>query len=233
MQALILAGGRGERLKPLTNNRPKPMIELFGKPILYYQISNLKKQGIQDIVLSVGYLWKSVFYRFMNGSHLDVRIRYSVENEPLGTGGAIAAASSLLNGDSIVLNGDILGDFDFSKPSNGSILLRTVAVGNADRYGTVTSDPDGNITCFEEKKIGMGPKDINAGCYTLPLKFMRSIPRGVKLSLETDIFQNKTIDLPKMVSIKHNGFWMDIGTIEDYEKAKAEMHPNLKKFLVS
>lgn len=227
MKALILMGGRGERLRPLTDFRPKPMLPVMGRPVVERQILNLKKHGVTEVVLSVGYKWREIKKHFGDGSALGVKITYSIENELMGTGGAVALASRYIGGDALVINGDIVADFDISEILNlrrlriltsgvCPVLISVVTVSDPWKYGAVVVGEGKRILRFSEKKKGGRTKTINAGCYLLPFDFIRAIPRGVKISLEKDIFEKCAFP---MFAVHHHWGWRDIGTIEDYIKA--------------
>jgi len=227
MQALILMGGRGERLRPLTDHVPKPLLPVLGVPAVCYQVQNLRHHGVKNITLSVGYRWRDIARYFGDGSRFGVNIGYSVEHTPLGTGGAIARAMGKLSTDCLVVNGDILADFDVvemirardlyvKKTGASPAIISTVEVRNPSRYGAVTVGSGGRVLRFIEKGKRCRTKTINAGCYLLPFNFLHAIPRMEKFSIERDVFQAGRFPLR---AIPHVGPWRDIGTIQDYIEA--------------
>jgi len=157
MKALFLAGGLGTRLRPLTNNLPKPMVPIMGKPLLERNIENLKRFGIDEIVLSTCYKPAKIQKYFGDGSRFGVKISYICEDEPLGTAGAIKNAERFFNDTFLVFNADILSDFDISemiKYHREKGALATIAVTQVDNpstYGVIEHDENGFITAFKEK----------------------------------------------------------------------------------
>ena len=219
MEAIILAGGKGTRLKDVVRDLPKPMAPIHGKPFLEYLVIQLARWNIRDIVLSVGYKYEIIQNYFQEGELWNVRIRYSVENRPLGTGGAIRESAQLINDDDfLIMNGDSYFDLDFdvfrafhlSKKSSLSLAL--AAKDNTGRYGRVAVDNFGKVLGFEEKSADC-PGLINSGIYLFNHNILSIFPSD-NVSLEQDV-------LPQLVNkglygIQHNGFFIDIGIPEDY-----------------
>lgn len=191
-QALILAGGRGERLKPISDGIPKPMIPINGLPLLEYTLKNISKKGVKKAVLSVGYLAEKIISHFGKQTSFGLEIEYSIEKEPLGTAGAIKLAEPLLEENFFCLNGDLIMAFDlnafseFHSKNNSlaTILLRRVE--DTKDLGIVLVQGK-KILRFAEKNQAFDSKITNAGAYILNKKIIEYIPEG-KSSLEYDVF---------------------------------------------
>ena len=219
MEAIILAGGKGTRLKDVVRNIPKPMAPINGKPFLEYLLIQLARWNIRDIVLSVGYKYEIIQDYFQDGKRWHAHIRYSVENSPLGTGGAIRESARLINDDNfLVMNGDSYFDLDFDvfrtfHLSKKSLLSLTLAVRNdTGRYGRVTVDNSGKVTGFEEKSSD-SPGLINSGIYLFNRNILSTFPSG-NASLERDVLPPLVIK--ELHALQHGGFFIDIGIPEDY-----------------
>ncbi|MGC9153702.1 MAG: nucleotidyltransferase family protein [Vulcanisaeta sp.] len=220
VRALILAGGFGKRLQPLTLDRPKPLIEIGGKPILQWQIEWLSRQGIKDIVLAVGYLRTKVFEVMGDGSKFGVRLFYSVEEEPLGTGGAIKNAMKFLEDEVfIVLNGDIITNLSI-KPlieQLSSDIISTIAlVPMRSPYGIVHVDHNGFITEFREKPL----LDylINAGVYAFTKDIFRYLPD--KGDIEVTAFPKLASEKRIRGVIYRDVYWKSVDTVKDVEEVE-------------
>lgn len=219
--AIILAGGKGERLRPLTNDRPKVMVELAGKPILLWQIEWLKSFGITKFVLTVSYKHKVIEHHFGDGSKFGVEIDYSIEETPLGRGGAIKQAfkSKLLDGeDVIVTNGDIITKFDLSKMIDQHLkqvaLVTLLLVPYLSRWGVVNIDDSSHILGFEEKpKL---PYWINGGIYVFNREIENSLPNIG--DHETETFPKISKD--KFLGFKDESFWRAVDLIKDKTEAE-------------
>src|SRR5215813_7220739 len=158
MKAILLAGGKGTRLRPLTLHTPKPIVPILGRPFLYYQIDLLKQvPEIDEVILSLNYQPRRIEEIFGNGDGLGIKIRYVVEPAPLGTGGAVKYAGDNLTESVVVFNGDVLTEIDLAavirlhreRHARATIVL--TPVDNPTAYGLVETDPDGNIRRFLEK----------------------------------------------------------------------------------
>ncbi len=221
MKGLILAGGFGKRLAPLTQERPKPLLEVAGRPIIEWQIEWLKRQGIRDVVVAVGYLRGRIFEEIGDGRRLGVRVMYSVEEEPLGTGGAIKNAEPFLDDDTfVVLNGDIITDIEVG-PMAG-LLRERGAVGVIalvplrSPYGVVEVDEGGNILSFREKPLIEGYL-INAGIYVFSRSIFKYLPeRG---NIEETAFPALAGERLLLGYTYRDAFWKSIDTVKDLEEA--------------
>lgn len=220
-QALILAGGLGSRLGLLTRNTPKPLLEVAGHPFLHYIFWNLQRQGVTRIILSVGYLAQQFREIFGDGSLWGLELSYSIETEPLGTGGALRHAAAALDETFLVINGDTLFDIDFtdlSKDLSGDILARMALrrVADVARYGRVSLDK-GLVDRFCEKGRA-GPGVINGGIYLLHKEVLEFLPEG-SCSLEEDLFP-ALVRSKRLVGESYEGFFLDIGLPETYHLAQ-------------
>jgi NDP-sugar pyrophosphorylase family protein len=226
MQAVILAGGLGTRLRSLVNDRPKPMASILNRPFLEYQLEFLKKYQVTEVILCVGYLWEKIYEFFRDGKEWDVKIHYAVEETPLGTGGALKNAEKLLNGPFLLLNGDSFFEMNLEELIRfheiaklktesfvGTIALSEVPDRN--NYGTVGLGVGHSITAFKEKSTEeKGPGFINAGIYLLEAEILPQIPSGTKLSLEREVFPFLLNEGFNLAGYAAEGYFVDIGTPE-------------------
>ena len=225
MYALIIAGGEGERLRPLTSERPKPMIPVADKPILQYQVEWLAGQGVSDVILLCGYKANVIQEHFGDGSRFGLRVHYSVEQEPLGRGGAIKLGARLLPpGEELVLglNGDILTNQPLTpllrhhrrKGATATVMLTRLR----SPYGITRGDRAGHIVAFDEKP--MLPHWINAGVYVLAPDFFRRLPeRG---DHERTTFPDLAAE-GKLFGYRSRAYWRSIDTFKDLTEAAAEV----------
>jgi NDP-sugar pyrophosphorylase family protein len=220
MQALILAGGLGRRLAPLTNDVPKPLIPVAGKPILVRQIEWLKEQGITDFILAVGHLRAKVFEALGDGRKLGVRIVYSVEEEPLGTAGAIRNAEPFIDGEEfLALNGDVVTDLRV-KPLVEALEGADAAIALVplrSPYGVVEVDDGGRVKSFVEKPVLEGYY-INAGVYAIRREALRLMPE--KGNLEETTFPLLARQGRLKAVLYRDAFWRSIDTMKDLEEVE-------------
>jgi mannose-1-phosphate guanylyltransferase len=224
MQAIVLVGGEGTRLRPLTTHVPKPALTLVDRPFLAYMVEWLAGHGVTEIVLACGFLPDVLREELGEREHGGVRLTYVVEPEPRGTAGAIRfAADSLgeaLGERFLALNGDVLADLDLGalvrsheeRGARASIALH--AVEDSSAYGLVRTDPEGAVLDFTEKTGEAVPGEINAGVYVLERSLLELIPPGEKVSIEREVF-------PRLVggglcALALDGYWMDFGTPDRY-----------------
>jgi len=226
-EAIILAGGFGTRLQSVVKDVPKPMADINGKPFLHYLVCYLLNYGINKILFSVGYKHE-IIRDYFSSRYKNIEIDYIVENEPLGTGGALKKAIESVSGDDfLILNGDTFFNIDLIKLSSlhlskASILtLSLKPMSNFDRYGTVTIEGD-RVTGFEEKsfrKFGY----INGGVYAVNKEISKYLQRyNDKFSFEVDFLQKNIYNL-KFTAFISDGYFIDIGVPEDYKKAQKEL----------
>jgi NDP-sugar pyrophosphorylase family protein len=224
MRAVILAGGEGTRLRPLTLTLPKPVVPVVDRPLLRHQIDLLSTVGVADIIFSVAYRPEKVQAAFGDGSHLGKRITYAVEDTPLGTGGAVRNALPHLDSTTIVFNGDVLTDVDLPsvvaahRLHGARATLVLVPVPNPSAYGLVESDPSGRVRRFVEKPSPseVTTDTINAGIYVLETEAVSRMPAGVIHSIERSFFPALLAGGDLVHAYVHRGYWIDIGTPENY-----------------
>ncbi len=231
MQALILAGGEGTRLRPLTVYTPKPVVPIVNRPFLHYQIELLKRAGIKDITLALGYQPNKIEDLFGDGQDLGVRIRYVVETTALGTAGAFKNSLQNLKERTIVINGDILTDVDLkevvayhrSKYAAATIVL--TPVDNPSAYGLVETEPDGRVRRFLEKPKPeeITCKTINAGIYVLEPHILNYVPESEKSSFEYHLFPALLAAKEPFYSYTWTGYWLDIGSPQSYLQANDDL----------
>jgi mannose-1-phosphate guanylyltransferase len=221
MQALILVGGEGTRLRPLTDTVPKSVMPLAGKPFLTFMIEWLGRHGVEEVVLACGF--KADKVREVLGEGESPRLSYVEEPEPLGTAGAIKFAADQLGGRFLALNGDVLTDLDltalisFHEQRGATATLGLYPVEDATGYGLVRRGEDGEVLEFLEKPEKPGPGEINAGTYALEQPMLERVPGGRMVSIEREVF-------PKLIgqglyALPLQGYWMDIGTPDRYLQA--------------
>ena len=224
MRAVILAGGEGTRLRPLTLSTPKPVVPVVDRPFLRHQLDLLGKAGVREVVFSVAYRPERVEAVFGDGSALGIRIRYAVEDTPLGTGGAVRNALDMLDERTVVMNGDVLTDVDLgalverhvAAKASASILLTPVP--NPAAYGLVETDASGRVLRFREKPKPeeITTDTINAGIYVLETRVLDLIPPGVNHSIERGFFPALLARGDLVLGPVHRGYWIDIGTPAKY-----------------
>ena len=219
MEAIILAGGEGTRLKNVVRDVPKPMAPIGGKPFLEYLVLQLIRWNVRDIILSVGYKLESIQNYFADGKRWNVRIRYSVENEPLGTGGAIREAARLVDKDTfLAMNGDSYFDLDFDafrtfhSSRKAALSLALAVIDNAGRYGRVTLSHTNQVLNFEEK-AAEGQGLINSGIYLFNRDALSFFPLG-NVSLEQVVLPH--LIGKRLYAMQAKAFFIDIGIPEDY-----------------
>ncbi|MGQ9468345.1 MAG: nucleotidyltransferase family protein [Nitrososphaerales archaeon] len=224
MKAVILAGGYGKRLRPLTTEKPKPLIEIAKKPIIAIQFEWLKNYGIYEVILCIGFLKEKIIEYVGNGRRFGIKVGYAVEEEPLGTGGALLNSELLLKGEDrfIVLNGDIITDLDLSKLVNyhGNFLGAIALVPLRSPYGVIMVDDKDEIIEFKEKPI-LKTFWINAGVYCLNHDIFKYLPE--KGDIETTAFP-KLVEERKLGAVKYSDcFWRAIDVQKDIEEAEREL----------
>src|SRR6266545_2972998 len=225
MKAILLAGGKGTRLRPLTVHTPKPIVPILNRPFLYYQIDMLRRiPEIDEVILSLNYQPRRIEEIFGEGEGLGMRLRYVVEPMPLGTGGAIRYAGDSLTDSVVVFNGDVLTQVDLAavlrmhreRKAKATIVL--TPVDNPRAYGLVEADADGNVQRFLEKP---NPDEItcdtiNAGIYVLEPDTFDRIPKDTPWSIERSFFPSLIERAETFVAYVYRGYWIDIGTPEKY-----------------
>jgi D-glycero-alpha-D-manno-heptose 1-phosphate guanylyltransferase len=227
MEAIVLAGGLGTRLRPVITEVPKPMAPVAGRPFLDYILYYLKQQGISRVVLAVGYKWEVIRAYYNANSSFGLELDFSVEEEPLGTGGAIfQAADKITDERFFVINGDTsfnvsLNELaEFSTVNSAEITLALKTVDNAGRYGTVGITESGRIISFLEKgQSGKPVSAINGGVYLMEKALVGKFDLPAKFSFETDFLHGK-LDQLKAYGKTFDASFIDIGIPEDYYRAQ-------------
>lgn len=231
MKALFLAGGMGKRLRPLTNEIPKPMVPIMGKPLLERNMKNLKDNGISEIVISTCYKPYHIREYFGDGRQLGLKIQYVLEDIPLGTGGAIKNTEEFFDDTFIVFNSDILCDIsikDLIRYHRSKSAVATIAVTeveNPSLYGVIEYDENNYVLSFTEKPDPAEIKSnyINAGIYVLEPEMLKEIPEGRAVSIEREVYPSMLEEGIKIAIYKGGSYWMDIGTPEKYIQAHRDI----------
>ncbi|MEY4444168.1 MAG: hypothetical protein RL301_247 [Actinomycetota bacterium] len=219
-EGILLVGGLGTRLRPLTNDLPKPMLPIATLPVTEHQIAMAKRAGVTRLVLATSYLSDVFKPYFGDGKKWGIEIDYAVEKEPLGTGGAIRNAAELLSGNNeiIIFNGDVLSSHNLNKQiaqhkeTNAAVTLHLTPVEDARAYGSVPTDDRGRVTAFLEKMDQPPTKNINAGCYVFAPSVMNTIPLGQVVSVERETFPNLISSGELVFGYIDQAYWLDIGT---------------------
>ncbi|MCX4664223.1 NDP-sugar synthase [Streptomyces uncialis] len=235
-EAILLVGGKGTRLRPLTVNTPKPMVPAAGVPFLTHQLARARAAGIDHIVLATSYLAEVFEPYFGDGSALGLRLEYVTEREPLGTGGAIRnAASRLAAGPDdpvVVFNGDILTGLDIRAliaahgTSGADISLHLTKVADPRAYGLVPTDPTGRVTAFLEKP--QTPEEIvtdqiNAGAYVFRRSVIDTIPAWRPVSVERETFPGLLSSGAHLQGMVDSTYWLDLGTPAAFVRGSADL----------
>ena len=224
--AIILAGGMGTRLKTIISDLPKPMAPIMNVPFLTYQLNYLKHFGIKKVIFSVGYLSEKIIAHY-NQSFENINIEYSIEKNPLGTGGGIRMAMSNLNEDLVlILNGDSFFDLNLEQFYNlhleqkAEFSLALRYVNNSERYGNIEFNSSNQITSFIEKNQLNQSGYINAGVYILSKKlYLQNTKPDINFSIEKDFFE-KQLNQLIIKGFEFKDYFIDIGIPEDYLKAQ-------------
>ncbi len=224
MKAVILVGGEGTRLRPLTLSTPKAVVPVVDRPLLRYQLDLLAQAGVDEVVFSVAYQPDKIRAVFGTGDGTALRIRYAVEETPLGTGGAVKNAEGHLDSTTIVFNGDVLTDVDLPaviarhRAAGASASIVLTPVPNPAAYGLVEADEHGRVQRFIEKPdpAQITTNRINAGIYVIETATLELIPPAVKHSIERGFFPALLARGDHVEAFVHEGYWIDIGTPEKY-----------------
>ncbi len=230
MKAVVLAGGFGTRLRPMTFSRPKVLFPVVNKPILDRILDGLRAAGVYEVILCLNYMAEVIQDHYPGGRYLDMTVRFALEREPLGIGGAIANAAPFLDGEPfLVLKGDILCNIDYRALMEahgdgnrwGTIAVRRVR--DPSRFDAVDYEGDRVLRFVEKPAPGTAPsKFVNAGTYLLSPKVLDLIPGGRELSIEREVFP-RAADGGRLFAFQCNGSWYEIGTFEDYLRCNSEM----------
>lgn len=233
MKAVVLVGGEGTRLRPLTLATPKPLLPIANQPFLERQLGWLAAHGVTEVVLSLGYLPDAFVAHFPDATYAGVRIRYAVEPEPRGTAGAIRFAADVAGIDErfVVCNGDVLTALDlgalvaFHDARGAAATIHLVQVADPSAFGVVPTFDDGEVKAFVEKPPpGQAPTDwINAGTYVLEPSVLERIPAGINVSIERETFPRMLDQRGRLFAWAGDGYWIDIGTPEKYLAAHLDV----------
>jgi len=229
--AILLVGGMGTRLMPLTSKTPKPMLQVAGVPFTEHQIRKAAQAGITEIVLATSYKAELFEPYFGNGEKFGIKIKYAVEKTALGTGGGIRNAAALLDDcDQVVIfNGDVLSGHDlaaqiqFHINNKADVTLYLTKVADARAYGCVELSADSQVKSFLEKMENPVSDLINAGCYIFNRKVIDQIPANQIVSVERDTFPNLLSSGVKVCGYLDNSYWLDIGNPAALVKASADL----------
>ena len=229
--AILLVGGRGTRLAPLTNNTPKPMLQVAGVPFTEHQIRKAREAGISEIVLATSFKAELFAPYFGDGTDFGISIKYAVEEVALGTGGAISNAAQALSGTGpvAIFNGDVIsghdldGQFKFHEANDADITLFLTAVEDARAFGAVELDDSGRVSAFNEKMENPPTNIINAGCYIFTREIIKTIPQGKVVSVERETFPQLLVAGAKVFGFVDTSYWLDIGTPAALLKASRDI----------
>ncbi|MFF0148999.1 mannose-1-phosphate guanylyltransferase [Amycolatopsis sulphurea] len=228
--AVVLVGGRGTRLRPLTLSAPKPMLPTAGTPYLSHLFSRIRAAGIRHVVLGTSYQAEVFEEYFGDGSAHGLELEYVVEDEPLDTGGAIRNVHDRLRADhAIVFNGDILSGADLRAQlgrhveTGADVTLHLQRVADPSRFGSVPTDRDGRVTAFLEKTPNPPTDQINAGCYVFRRAVIEAIPAGRRVSVERETFPGLLADGAHLHGFVDSSYWLDVGTPEAFVRGSADL----------
>lgn len=230
VDAVILVGGKGTRLRPLTVNTPKPMLPTAGVPFLQHLLARIRNAGMTHVVLSTSYKAEVFESYFGDGSEFGLEIDYVVEKEALGTGGGIRNVYDKLRYDTaVVFNGDVLGGADLGAmidahvEQNADVTLHLVRVADPRSYGCVTTAEDGRVLEFLEKTQDPPTDQINAGAYVFSRSTITTIPEGRPISVERETFPRLLDEGYRVYSYVDNSYWRDMGTPDDFVRGSSDL----------
>src|SRR3989475_8270097 len=231
MQAVVMAGGEGSRLRPLTINRPKPMVQIVNKPCLGHIFDLLLRHGIDEAFVTLQYLASVIQDSYGDGGGVGMRLRYSVEETPLGTGGSVRQLAADLDGTFLVISGDALTDIDLSKviafhrERGAAVTLTLVHVPNPLEYGVVITGEDGRISKFLEKPSWgeVFSDTINTGIYVMEPRVLKRYAVGEVFDFSKDLFPKLLAEGEPLFGYVADGYWTDIGSIPEYARANADL----------
>ena len=231
MQAIVLVGGEGTRLRPLTFGTPKPMVPIMNVPFLARTLERLSEAGIRDVILPAGYMPQAITDYFGDGSRVGMNITYVIEDEPLGTAGAIKNVEQHIKGPFFVLNGDVLTSLDlqamiaYHNEKGGLGVLHLIKVEDPSAFGCVVHDGNGRISSFVEKppKGSEPTNEINAGTYLLERDVLDMIPPGRNVSIERETFPKILTGDRPLYAYTTGDYWIDLGRPEHYLSAHRDI----------
>jgi len=231
VKAVVMAGGAGSRLRPLTINRPKPMVPIVNKPVMGHIFDLLKRHGITDVIVTLQYMAEDVQDYFGSGHSFGMNIEYSIEEVPLGTAGSVKLAQELLDDTFLVISGDAVTDIDLAKviafhqEKKAVATLTLYRVSNPLEYGVIITDEDGRIQQFQEKPSwGEVISDtVNTGIYVLEPEVLDHFEHGVKFDFSQDLFPILLERGDPMYGHVADGYWCDVGNIAEYMRATGDV----------
>jgi len=236
VKAVIIAGGLGTRLRPLTYNTPKPIVPVANRPFVVHQIEHLRQHGVDEIILNLHYMSDAIRNILNDGKEWGVKIYYSIEETPLGTAGAVKNADEYFGTEPmVVFNGDVLTDInisqiiEFHKKKNARITLTLTQVEDPTAYGLILTDKEGKVSRFIEKpsweqvssysRQGLAANTINAGIYVIDPVIFRDVPKGVEYSFERQLFPSLLEKKEPIYGFISDRYWIDIGKPSQYRQA--------------
>jgi mannose-1-phosphate guanylyltransferase len=230
VDAIVLVGGKGTRLRPLTLSAPKPMLPTAGVPFLTHLLSRIKAAGIEHVILGTSYQAEVFSEYFGDGSALGLDLEYVLETEPLGTGGAIGNVRQLLRGDTtMIFNGDILSGcdlpslLDVHRRSSADVTLHLTPVSDPRAFGCVPTDASGRVTAFLEKDPNPVTDQINAGTYVFSRAVVETIPTGRPVSVERETFPGLLAGGALVTGYLDASYWRDLGKPADFVAGSADL----------
>jgi mannose-1-phosphate guanylyltransferase/phosphomannomutase len=231
MKAVVMAGGEGSRLRPLTIGRPKPMVPIVDAPVMEHIFNLLRRHGITEVVVTLQYLARVIQEYFDDGSDFGMRIHYTVEETPLGTAGSVKNAEHLLDEPFLVISGDALTDFNleeiiaYHRAKEAMATLTLYRVPSPLEYGVVIVDREGRVVRFLEKPSWgeVFSDTVNTGIYVLDPRIFRYVPAGVPVDWSNDVFPQLLRNGDPMFGYVAGGYWCDVGNIAEYVRANADM----------
>src|SRR5688500_17395158 len=227
MKAVVMAGGEGTRLRPLTSNQPKPMVPIVGKPCMEHIVELLRQHGLEDVIVTLAFMPQSIRSYFGAGETYGVTIRYSVEESPAGTAGSVKLAEDALEETFLVISGDALCDIDlsslisFHRAKEGLVTIALKSVENPLEFGIVVTDADGRIERFLEKPSwGQVFTDtINTGIYVIEPEVLRHVPTDRPYDFSKELFPLLLAMGRQLYGYVADGYWQDIGNLDQFRQA--------------
>src|ERR671938_2143669 len=230
MKAVVMAGGEGTRLRPLTSNQPKPMVPIVGKPCMEHILELVREHGFEDVIVTVAFLPQAIRSYFGSGESLGLAIEYSVEESPLGTAGSVRLARNRLDDTFLVISGDALCDIDlgalvaFHREKGAAVTIGLKSVDNPLEFGIVVTDEDGKVERFLEKPSwGQVFSDtINTGIYVLEPEVLKHIPTDRPYDFSKELFPLLLEMGRPIYGHVCDGYWQDIGNLDQYRQADVD-----------
>jgi len=231
VKAVILVGGEGTRLRPLTYTTAKAMVPVLNKPFIEYVIRYLSNHSIKEIILALGYKPDCITDYFGDGSQLGTKLVYSIETEPLGTAGAIKNAEQYIDDTFFIMNGDIFTDLNltdmlkFHKDKGAKVTIALTPVDDPTRFGVVETDSNQRVTRFVEKpkREQVTSNMINAGIYIVESQVLKRIPKDKRFMFERDVFPALLAEGEPVFSYATDAYWIDAGTPEQYLQLNGDL----------